>query len=97
MDIIGLTKLQDFWNRHAAATAPLEQWRQAVESVDWEHFADLRRTYPSADRVGRCYIFNIGGNKYRLIASVDFPAARVYIREVLTHAEYNRNKWRRHC
>jgi mRNA interferase HigB len=97
MDVIGHTKLQEFWGRHAPAKSPLEQWCQAVESVDWEHFADVRKTYPSADRVGRCYIFNIGGNKYRLVVSIDFQTRRVYVREVLTHTDYDRNKWRKHC
>lgn len=97
MDIIGHTKLQDFWNRHPPAKSPLQQWHQAVESVAWEQFADVRKTYPSVDRVGRCYICNIGGNKYRLVASIDFRAGRVYVRDVLTHAEYDKNKWRRHC
>jgi mRNA interferase HigB len=97
MDIVGHTKLQDFWNRHPPAKSPLQQWHQAVESVAWEQFADVRKTYPSVDRVGRCYLFNIGGNKYRLVASIDFRAGRVYVRDVLTHAEYDKNKWRRHC
>jgi len=77
--------------------APLQQWYQVVESVTWEQFADVRKTYPGADRVKRCYVFNIAGNKYRLIAHIDFCAGRVYVREVLTHAEYNRNKWKRYC
>jgi mRNA interferase HigB len=97
MNVIGYTKLQAFWNRHPSAKPPLQQWHQAVESVVWEQFTDVRKTYPNSDRVGRCYIFNIGGNKYRLIACIDFPTGRVYVREMLTHAEYSKNKWRRHC
>jgi mRNA interferase HigB len=97
MDIIGHTKLQEFSSRHPPAKSPLQQWYQAVQSVTWEQFADVRKTYPSVDRVGRCYVFNIGGNKYRLIVTIDFAASRVYVREALTHAEYDRGKWRRHC
>ena len=97
MDILGHTKLQEFWDRHPPAKSPLQQWHQAVRSVAWERFADVRKTYSNADRVERCYIFNIGGNKYRLIANIDFHVGRVYVREVLTHAEYDKNRWRRHC
>jgi mRNA interferase HigB len=97
MDIIGQRKLQEFWDRHPPAMSPLQQWCQAVGSVAWEQFANVRKTYPSADRVGRCYVFNIGGNKFRLIANIDFHAGRVYVREVLTHADYNKNRWKRHC
>ena len=95
MDVIGYTKLQDFGTRHPPARSPLQQWYQAVQSVAWGQFADVRKTYPSADRVGGCYVFNLGGNKYRLIASIDFPGDRIYVREVLTHAEYDKHQWRR--
>jgi mRNA interferase HigB len=97
VDVIGHTKFQNFWDRHPSAKSPLLRWYQAVQSVAWERFADVRKTYPSADRVGRCYVFNIGGNKFRLVVNIDFPAGRVYVREVLTHAEYGKNRWRRHC
>jgi mRNA interferase HigB len=97
MDVIGHTKLHDFWERHPQAKPPLQQWYQAASSVRWEQFADVRKTYPSVDRIGRCYVFNIAGNKFRLIATIDFPSERIYVREVLTHAEYDRNKWKRHC
>jgi mRNA interferase HigB len=97
MDIIGHTKLEEFWNRHPSAASPLQQWHQAVQSAAWEQFADVRKVYPRADRVGRCYVFNVGGNKYRLVANIDFQAGRVYVREVLTHAGYDKNKWKRLC
>ena len=97
MEVIGRERLRDFWEKHPPAKSPLQAWYQTVESVEWEKFTDVRRTYRSVDRFRRCYIFNVGGNKYRLIARIDFPAARVYVREVLSHAEYDTNRWKRSC
>jgi len=97
MEVIGQKRLQGFWEQHPPAKSPLRAWYQAVVSTVWEKFADVRKTYPNADRFRQCYIFNIGGNKYRLIVRIDFPTTRVYVREVLTHAEYDKNKWRRSC
>jgi mRNA interferase HigB len=97
MNVIGQKKLQDFWQSYPPAKSPLQEWCQTVASVKWEKFADVRKTYASVDRLRRCYIFNVGGNKYRLITAIDFPAERVYVRSVLTHAEYDRNKWKKHC
>ena len=57
-------------------------------------FAELRATFPSADSVDNLIVFNIGGNRYRLIAAVHFNREKVYIRYVLTHAEYDRGNWK---
>jgi len=54
----------------------------------------LRHVFPPADQVGDLVVFNIGGNKYRLIASVHFNRQKVYVRRVLTHAEYDRGDWK---
>ena len=56
-------------------------------------FAALRATFASVDKVGNLYVFNIGGNKYRLIASVAFVVRTVWVKAVLTHAEYDKGKW----
>ena len=57
-------------------------------------FAELRETFPSADMVDDLTIFNVGGNKYRLIAAIPFNRRRVYVRHVLTHADYDRGEWK---
>jgi mRNA interferase HigB len=65
-----------------------------MDRSDFDHFEDLRATFPNADRVDNLIVFNIGGNKYRLIASVHFNRGTVYIRHVLTHQEYARGAWK---
>ena len=56
---------------------------------------DVRKTYPHADAVGEFTVFNIGGNKYRLAASINYRTGKVYIRRVLTHEEYSKEDWKR--
>ena len=63
---------------------------------DWENFADVRKTFNAADLVGSLVVFDIGGNKYRLAAAIHFNRGKVFIRHVLTHAEYNKGKWKEH-
>lgn len=92
MRIISKKKLREFWTIHPKAKSPLSQWFRTVSKTDFESFNDLRKTFPSADWVKGLVVFNIGGNKYRLIASVHFNAQKVYVRHVLTHDDYNRMK-----
>jgi mRNA interferase HigB len=54
----------------------------------------MKNDYPSADLVGRFTVFNIGGNKYRLIVRIEYERQEVYIRHLLTHAEYDTDKWK---
>ena len=64
-----------------------------MQRTEFRSFAELRATFPSADMIDDLIVFNIGGNKYRLIAAIHFNRGRVYIRHVLTHQEYDRNRW----
>ena len=57
-------------------------------------FAEVRAVFPSTDQVGKLTVFNIGGNKARLIAAIHYNRRRVYIRAVLTHPEYDEGKWK---
>jgi mRNA interferase HigB len=66
-----------------------------MEKQDFGTFSELRATFPSADKVGDLIVFNVGGNKYRLIASIHFNRGKVYIRHVLTHSEYDKGGWRK--
>ena len=65
-----------------------------MESNRFKNFIELRRTFGSADYVKPYLVFNISGNKYRLVGLVDYAMETVSIQNVLTHAEYDRGKWR---
>lgn len=64
-----------------------------MQQTQFSSFAELRRTFPSADKIGKLVVFNIAGNNYRLIASIHFNRAKVFIRHVLTHQAYGRGGW----
>ncbi len=97
MHIITRKALKDFWEKHPQAETPLREWFRVVRQSEWGSFAELRQTYPSADQVGRCTVFNIGGNKFRLVVRIMFKYRKVYIRRVLTHHQYDRGDWKGDC
>ena len=97
MHVISEKKLREFWDVHADAEQPLRAWLKRTEGSAWSNFAELRADYPHADSYGRCIIFNVGGNKYRLITAIHFNRQKVYIRFVLTHKEYDLAQWKGDC
>jgi mRNA interferase HigB len=88
--VISSKRLVDFGALHPHATVSLKIWRRCIEANAFEHFADLRRVFGSVDRVGAFCMFDIGGNKYRLVAAIHFNHQVLYVRHVFTHAEYDR-------
>ena len=91
MRIMTRGRLIKFWRRHADAEQPLKAWHAEVSDAAWKTPADIRRRYATADFVaGNRVIFNIGGNKYRLIVKVNYPAHVVFICFLGTHAEYDK-------
>ena len=94
MHIISRKALKQFAQRHPDCKTALDHWFHLIEKNHFESFSALRMIFPSADRVGDLVVFNLGGNKYRLIASIHFNRQKVYIRHVLTHGEYSRDKWK---
>ena len=93
--IISRKALRQFWEKHPDSQSPLSRWYKVVSYTEFGSFNELRAVFPSADQVGDLTVFNIGGNKYRLIASIHFNRGKVYVRHVLTHSEYNRGAWKR--
>ena len=89
----GLRKLEEFAKKHRDAQSRLDTWVDIMQSCAYQSFADLRGTFPNADYDKPYTIFNIGGNKYRVIAVVDYSIQIVLINSVMTHAEYDR--WNR--
>jgi mRNA interferase HigB len=94
MHVIAKPMLAAFWKVHPPAENPLQAWFRTMESRNFADFNELRTVFPSADYVDGLTVFNIGGNKYRLIASIHYNRKKVYIRAVLTHPEYDRGTWK---
>ncbi len=95
MHVISRKKLKDAAARHGDLEAPLDAWFRIAKKAAWRNLADVRRTFSSADGVGKWTVFNIKGIQYRLIAEINYGHGRLYIRHVLTHSEYSRGGWKR--
>lgn len=95
MRVITNRRLLEFSAIHHDAGGALQAWRKAMESTAFGSFADLRDAFGSVDKVGDLYVFNIAGNKYRLIAFLHFFRQLCYIKQVLTHTEYDKGAWKK--
>ena len=93
MHIISRKMLRAFWQRYPDSKTALVRWFKIVRRSEFRSLQDLRAVFPSADKVGDLIVFNIGGNKYRLITAVHFNRGTVYIRHVLTHDDYLTRTW----
>jgi mRNA interferase HigB len=94
MHIITRKRLNVFAEQHPETKSALERWYREMKRRTFASFAEVQSVFPAADHVGKLTVFNIGGNKVRLIAASHYNRRRVYIRAVLTHHEYDENKWK---
>jgi len=94
MHIITRKRLNEFAKKYPSVKSSLQHWYKLMKKNNFESFGQLRQTFSDADRVGKLTIFNIGGNKVRLIAAIHYDRQKIYIRAVLTHEEYNEGKWK---
>jgi mRNA interferase HigB len=91
MRIVSRKPLREFAAKHPMAKGPLDAWYSEACRADWASFADIKAAYGSADVIGgNRVVFNIGGNKYRLIVKVAYRCRTIYVRFVGTHAEYDK-------
>lgn len=92
MRVIAKKALREHWERpgRADSQGPLEAWHTEARAATWTSFADVKRTYGSASNVGnQRIVFNVGGNKYRLVVRISYQAGIIFVRFVGTHAEYD--------
>ena len=94
MKIISNSALRAFAAQHPQAQVPLQGWRRVIEKNRFDTWAALKAAFNTVDKVGDLVVFNVGGNKYRLIAHIRFEKQIVYIKAVLTHTEYDRGGWK---
>jgi mRNA interferase HigB len=92
--VISRKKLKAAAMRHPELEPALDAWFRIAKKALWQSLADVRKTFASADAVEKWTVFNIKGNKYRLITEINYRFRRIYIRHVLTHAQYEQEKWK---
>jgi mRNA interferase HigB len=88
--VISNKALLAFAKKHAKAGKSLQAWRKLVASSDFANFARLKAVINTTDRVGEFYVFDIGGNKFRIVAAIHFNRQMLFVRHVFTHDEYAR-------
>lgn len=94
MRVITNKRLVEFAKEHPDADEPLQTWRKLIGSDDFQGFNDLRKTFNSVDIYEDKFIFDIRGNHYRIIAGISFTQQICYIKQILTHVEYGKGKWK---
>jgi len=91
--IVSRKAIREAANRHAEWGASLNAWYKIAKNADWKSFADVRNSWRNSDIVGRFVVFDISHNRCRLIATIKYKWRMVYIRRILSHAEYDEKEW----
>ena len=94
MTILGIDSLERLKEKHPAARRPLAKWELTVSEASWRNFVQVKSTFSTASYVKDRTIFNVGGNKYRIITIVQYKAQIVIVTEACTHEEYDRGGWK---
>lgn len=101
MRVISKSRLREFWEEpgHEDSEGPLRAWYTHVSNgtVSWQSWGDVKQAFGTASPVGNCVVFNIGGNKYRLVTRILYPSQKVFVLTVMTHGEYDDGKWKHEC
>ncbi len=95
MRIFGVAKLNEFGAQRKKAVRPLINWEKVTRAATWKNSQEMKKTFNSADYYDHKAIFNVGGNNFRVIASVDFGKQIVTVTHVMTHAEYDKDRWKK--
>ena len=94
MHVITRRKLLQAGAIYPTAAVPLDYWYRACKGAHWKSIVDVRKDLPTADAAGEYTVFNIKGNTLRLITEINYRKQRVYLRHILTHAEYDKGAWK---
>lgn len=93
MVIISKSALNEFIERYPSSKEAVLRWHLLCKLGDWSAFEDIKEVFPAVDAVGNdLYVFNVGGNKYRIIARIIFKARTMFIRFIGTHGQYDKVK-----
>ena len=94
MHIITKKRIIEAVDQHKDCETALLGWHKVMKDAEFKSFSELKAQFNSVDKVGDVFVFNSGGNKLRLIAAIHFNTKKVFIRTILTHKEYDNDKWK---
>ncbi|MBD2251681.1 type II toxin-antitoxin system HigB family toxin [Nostoc parmelioides] len=94
MYVISRKKLREFCQAHTDSCEAFDDFYITASKANWGNLLEVQTVYPKAEAVGNFTVFNIKGNKYRLITSINYEQQVIYIKYALTHAEYDKDKWK---
>ncbi len=95
MRIVSRKAIREATAKHSEWGASLNAWYKITKNADWKNFADLRNSWKNSDAVGRFVVFGISHNRCRLIETIKYKWRMVYIRRILSHAEYDEKEWQK--
>jgi len=96
MRIVSRKAIREATTRHSEWGASLNAWYKIAKNADWKTFADVRNSWKNSDVVGRFVVFDVSHNKCRLITTINYKWRMVYIRDILSHAQYDDKEWQGH-
>ena len=94
MHVVSHKAIRLFCEEHPSAESAMDHWYRVAKRATWASFAEVKQTFNTADFVPPYVVFDIGGNKYRLIAEINFKRNVMFIRRIMTHKEYMKGAWK---
>ena len=94
MHLIAISRLREDAAKFSDVLVQIEDWNEIVKIATWQNLVEVQQTYALAEAVGNFTVFNVKGNRYRLIVSIDYSKQIIYFKYFLTHAEYNKDNWK---
>jgi mRNA interferase HigB len=94
MHPIAISRLREAAAKFPDVATQIEDWNEIVKIATWQNLTEVQQTYAAAEAVGNFTVFNIKGNRYRLIVSINYSRQLIYFKYFLTHAEYDKDNWK---
>ena len=94
MHVVSHKAIRNFCDEHPRTRNAMDFWYRVAKRANWSSFAAVKQSFNTADLVPPYVVFDIGGNKYRLIAELNFAKGALFIRRILTHQEYTKGTWK---
>jgi mRNA interferase HigB len=94
MHLIAISQLREVAAKYPDVSVQIEDWYTLVKAATWQTLTEVQQLYASAEAVGNFTVFNIKGNRYRLIVGINYVKQTIYFKYFLTHAEYDKDEWK---